>query len=111
MIVTERWMFKPPCARMRATWPNGGWGCIVLAVICWAPSAQGALLPDRALYLPTFSHFLIVNKTSLPPPPPTHSSYLLSLSLLLSLLLYFVTLRGLWRRERAQVKCSLTISS
>ena len=74
MIVTERWMFKPPCARMRATWPNGGWGCIVLAVICWAPSAQGALLPDRALYLPTFSHFLIVNKTSLPPPPSSLSS-------------------------------------
>ena len=24
-----------------------------------------AVLPDRALYLPTFSHFLIVNKTSL----------------------------------------------
>jgi hypothetical protein len=26
---------------------------------------QYAVSPDRALYLPTFSHFLIVNKTSL----------------------------------------------
>ena len=26
---------------------------IVLAVICWAPSAQGRRYPDRALYLPT----------------------------------------------------------
>jgi hypothetical protein len=28
------------------------------------PERPGAVLPDRALYLPTFSHFLIVNKTS-----------------------------------------------
>jgi hypothetical protein len=27
----------------------------------------GAESPDRALYLPTFSHFLVVNKTSLSP--------------------------------------------
>jgi hypothetical protein len=29
------------------------------------PVRPGAVLPDRALCLPTFSHFLIVNKTSL----------------------------------------------
>ena len=34
------------------------------------PVRPGAVSPDRALCLPTFSHFLIVNKTSLPPPPP-----------------------------------------
>jgi hypothetical protein len=30
------------------------------------PVRPGAMSPDRALCLPTFSHFLIVNKTSLP---------------------------------------------
>jgi hypothetical protein len=35
------------------------------------PVRPGALLPDRALCLPTFSHFVIVNKTSLSLPPPT----------------------------------------
>ena len=29
------------------------------------PVRGEAVLPDRVLYLPTFSHFLIVNKTSL----------------------------------------------
>jgi hypothetical protein len=29
------------------------------------PVRPGAVSPDRALYLPTFSHFMIVNKTSL----------------------------------------------
>jgi hypothetical protein len=37
-------------------------GGIVLAAICWAPSAQGRFHPEEALYLPTFSHLLIVNK-------------------------------------------------
>jgi hypothetical protein len=32
------------------------------------PVRPEAVLPDRALCLPNFSHFLIVNKTSLPPP-------------------------------------------
>ena len=32
------------------------------------PVCPGAVLPDRALCIPTFSHFLIVNKTSLSPP-------------------------------------------
>ncbi len=47
------------------------WG-IVLAAICWAPSAQRRCHQKEALHLPTFSHLLIVNK-------------LLSLSLSLSL--------------------------
>ena len=47
-------------------------GGIVLAAICWIPSAQRRCHPKEALYLPTFSHLLIVNK-------------LLSLSLSLSL--------------------------
>ena len=40
-----------------------------------------AVSPDRALYLPTFSHFLIVNKT----PPSLPLSFFLSLFLPLSL--------------------------
>jgi hypothetical protein len=32
---------------------------------CDGPVRPEAVLPDRALCLPTFSHFLIVNKTSL----------------------------------------------
>jgi hypothetical protein len=45
---------------------------MVLAAVCWAVSAQETVLrdralnlPTRALFLPTFSHFLIVNKTYL----------------------------------------------
>jgi hypothetical protein len=34
------------------------------------PVRPGAVSPDRALCLPTFSHFVIVNKTSFSPPPP-----------------------------------------
>jgi hypothetical protein len=34
------------------------------------PVRPEAVLPDRALCLPTVSHFLIVNKTSLPPSLP-----------------------------------------
>ena len=50
-------------------------GGIVLATICWAPSAQRRCHPEEALYLPTFSHLLIVNK-------------LLSLSLSLNSVIY-----------------------
>jgi hypothetical protein len=60
------------------------------------PVRPGAVSPDRALCLPTFSHFLIVNKTSLslsqskqttfcePPPvrPRHHSSHQVLISLL-----------------------------
>jgi hypothetical protein len=52
----------------RATWPNGECGystrCHMLG-----PERQEAVLPGRALYLPTFSHFLIVNKALLSFPP------------------------------------------
>jgi len=37
-------------------------GGIVLAAICWAPIAQRRCHPEEALYLPTFTHSLIVNK-------------------------------------------------
>jgi hypothetical protein len=37
-------------------------GGIVLAAICWAASARRWCHPKEALYLPTFSHLLIVNK-------------------------------------------------
>jgi len=43
-----------------------------------ARSLSGAVSPDRALYLPTSSHFVIVNKTSLSPPPPRPPSISLS---------------------------------
>ena len=33
-----------------------------------------AVLPDRALYFPTFSHFLIVNKTRLSSAPVSHTT-------------------------------------
>jgi hypothetical protein len=81
VIGTERLMSEPPCARRRATSPDGGWGystrCHMLG-----PERPEALLPDRALYLQTFSHFLIshflivavlsIKFLSLPPPPPPY---------------------------------------
>jgi hypothetical protein len=56
------------------TWPNGEWGYSTRRHMQELVSAE-EVLPDRALCLPTFSHFLIVNKTSVS----------LSLSLSLSL--------------------------
>jgi hypothetical protein len=57
-----------------------------LAVICWAHARRGGVrlvlvrlvLPHRALYLPTFSHFLIVNKLLSPSLSPSPSSATLS---------------------------------
>jgi len=46
------------------------------------PVRPGAVSPDRALCLPTFSHFVIVNKTSLTLSLPSSSSLLLLLLLL-----------------------------
>ena len=44
------------------------------------PSARSRCYPTgRCTYLPTFSHFLIVNQTSLSPPPP-HLSWLMGLA-------------------------------
>jgi len=49
-------------------------GGMVLAAMCWAPSAQRRCHPKEALYSPTFSHLLIVKK-------PLSLSLSLSLSL------------------------------
>ena len=48
----------------RTTWPNGEWGYSTRGHML-EPVRPEAVLPDRALCLPTFSHLLIVNKTSL----------------------------------------------
>ena len=65
-------VWAPLCvAERRATRPNGEWEYSTRR-LCWATSAQGRCHPQEALYFPTFSHLLIVNK-------------LLSLSLSLSL--------------------------
>ena len=57
----ERLSLLSLCQTRRATRPNGEWGystrCHMLGREC-----PEAVLPDRALYLPTFSHLLIVNK-------------------------------------------------
>jgi len=65
---TDRWRSEPPCVcppARRATWPNGVWGYSTRRHML-EPVRPEAVLPHRALCLPTFSHFLIVNKTSLP---------------------------------------------
>ena len=48
-------------AERRATWPNGEWRYSTRRHML-EPERPEAVLPDRALCLPTFSHFLIVNK-------------------------------------------------
>jgi len=67
-----------------------------LSSLSLASSLAEAVLPDRALYLPTFGHFLIVNKTSLSLSPLFFLSLSLSLSLFLSCLgtLYRYTTHG-----------------
>jgi hypothetical protein len=63
VIWADRRRTGPTCV-----WPKGGpqgqteSGGIVLAATCWATSAQRRFHPKEALYLPTFSHLLIVNK-------------------------------------------------
>ena len=64
MIGTDRWRSEPPCVRNGMPHGQTDSGGVVLAVVCLSPCA---VLTDRGLCLPTFSHFLIVNKTSLPP--------------------------------------------
>jgi hypothetical protein len=57
-----------PPAR-RASWPNGEWGYSTRRHML-EPLRPEAVFPDRALRLPTFRHFLIVNKTALSPSLP-----------------------------------------
>ena len=52
------------CPQMLATWPNGEWGYSTRRDIL-EPVRPEAVLPETALCLPTFSHFLIDNKISL----------------------------------------------
>jgi hypothetical protein len=113
LIGTDRWLSEPPCVRQGVPHGQTESGGIVLAVVCWSPCAQRrcyptgpghlrpesfyaahrpeAVLPDRALCLPTFGHFLIVKKTSLSPslslPLSLFLTPFLSLSLSLSLAL------------------------
>jgi hypothetical protein len=94
------------CLPTRQGGPHGqteSGGSRVLAVNCWSPSAQGRCHPTgRCAYLTTFSHFMIVNKTSL--------SLSLSLSLCLSLSLS-VSLSLLARpRARARALSLLALS-
>ena len=65
MIETDRWESEPPCVRQAChTLPNEEWGYSTRRHML-EPMRPEAVLPDRALCLPTFSHFLIVNKTSI----------------------------------------------
>jgi hypothetical protein len=48
-------------AERRATRPNGEWGYSTRRQIL-GPERPEAVLPDKAFYLPTLSHLLIVNK-------------------------------------------------
>ena len=52
---------SPLVPARRATWPNGEWGYSARRHTL-EPVRPEAVLPDRALYLPTFTHLLIVNK-------------------------------------------------
>jgi len=61
---TDRCRSEPPCVRRRATWPNGEWESSTRRHM-QEPVRPEAVLPDRALCLPTLSHSLIVNKLSL----------------------------------------------
>ena len=53
------------------------------------PVRPGAVSPDRALCLPTFSHFVIVNKTSLSLPP-----HILFINTQLVLLILFINIQS-----------------
>ena len=67
MIATDRWRSEPPCVYPPA---KAGHMAKRRVGVEYSPSMlepvrSGAVSPDRALCLPTFSHFWIVNKTSL----------------------------------------------
>jgi hypothetical protein len=68
VIGTDRWRSEPPCVSKGVPHGQTESGGIVLPL--YSPSYAGpvrpeAALPDRMLCLSTFSHFLIVNRTSL----------------------------------------------
>ena len=67
MIGTDRWRSEPPYVYPPA---KAGHMAKRRVGVEYSPSMlepvrPGAVSPDRALYLPTFSHFVIVKKTSL----------------------------------------------
>jgi len=67
VIGTDRWRSEPPCVYPPA---QAGHMAKRSVGVEYSPSIlepvrPGAVSPDRALCLPTFSHFVIVNKTSL----------------------------------------------
>ena len=71
VIGTDRWRSEPPCVYPPA---EAGHMAKRRVGVKYSPSMlepvrPGAASPDRALCLLTFSHFVIVNKTSLSPPP------------------------------------------
>ena len=81
VIGTDRWRSEPPCVRKGVPHGQTESGVYVLDIICWSTCAQRlCLLHDRALCLPTFSHFLFVNETSLSLSLPAHPSLSLTLS-------------------------------
>jgi hypothetical protein len=61
VIGTDRWRSEPPCVYPPAKRRVG----VEYSLSILEPVRPGAVSPHRALFLPTFSHFVIVNKTSL----------------------------------------------
>ena len=58
MIGTDRRMSEPPlCPPRRATRPNREWGYSTTRCHMLGRECAEAVLPDRALYLPTFTLF------------------------------------------------------
>jgi len=65
VIGTDRWRSEPPCVYPPA---QAGHMAKQRVGVEYSPSMlepvrPGAVSPDRALYLPTFSHSVVVNKT------------------------------------------------
>jgi len=76
MSGTDRWRSGPPClpTRQKAGHMAKRRVGVEYSPSMLEPVRPGAVSPDRALCLPTFSHFLIVNKPSLllSAPPTAH---------------------------------------
>ncbi len=70
-------MSEPPCARQGVPHGQTESGGIVLAVTCWAPSAQRRCYPTgRCAHRPSVTSGLSIN----PPPPPLNLTLSLSSS-------------------------------